>query len=450
MTLSVVTKEFVADSDEPPQVAIDSVWNAEPNRPMHARRLREQLYADRRVSTFRRKFYPEVSTEDWNDWQWQLSHRIHTLDGIKRFLDPTDDELRALVQHEKQLPFSVTPYYLSTIALQNPLDAIRKTVIPSCQESIISFGESVDPLSEHHDSPVPGIVHRYPDRVLFLVTNFCAMYCRYCTRSRLVGGHAGTMRSNWESAITYIRQHTQIRDVLISGGDPLTLRLPDLTWLLDQITAIPHVEIVRIGTKVPVVMPMRVNTELVHALKKYRPLYMSIHFTHPNEITPAVAKACERLADNGIIMGSQTVLLKGVNDSVETLKKLYHYLLAIRVRPYYLYQCDPIAGSAHFRTTIEKGKEMIQGLRGYTSGYAVPQYIIDSPGGGGKIPVLPDYDAGRDDSYVYLRNYEGKLFSYPDPLLVNTADREEVFVDNYAETSIAAKLQEISVQKDSL
>lgn len=413
MVLHMQERDFVADSDEPPLLTPPTyLWAA--NTRQHEKNQREKLYADKRTATFRKKHYPTINIERWNDWHWQMANRIRTLDEIARFLRLTDQELLALHGNNSQLPFAVTPYYLSTVNLEDADDPIRRTIIPVIQEQITGVGESSDPLHEGSDSPVPGIVHRYPDRVLFLVTNHCAVYCRYCTRSRLVGGHVGSPREHWERAIEYIRSRSEVRDVLISGGDPLTLPDGDIAWLLNEIGAIPHVEMIRIGTKVPVVMPMRITPSLIKILRKQRPLYMSIHMTHPNEMTPAVAKACETLADNGIVLGSQTVLLKGVNDCVETLRLLYHRLLLVRVRPYYLYQCDPISGSEHFRTTVEKGKEMIRGLRGFTSGYAVPQYIIDSPGGGGKIPILPDYYVGHDENQIYLRNYENVIFTYPE------------------------------------
>jgi lysine 2,3-aminomutase len=292
-------------------------------------------------------------------------------------------------------------------------------VIKVRDEYIIAPEEEADPLNEDADSPVPGLIHRYPDRVLFLTTGFCSVYCRYCTRSRMVGNAGGEFRFNIEqmqTAVNYIREHQEIRDVLLSGGDPLTLADSRLEWLLEQIHAIPHVEILRIGTKVPAVLPQRVTPALVNMLRKFHPLWMSIHFTHPDELTPEVAQACTRLADAGIPLGSQTVLLKGVNDTVDTLKKLYQGLLKIRVRPYYLYQCDPVHGSSHFRTSVSKGLEMIAGLRGKTTGYAVPTYVVDTPGGGGKIPLIPDYLVGRENGDLLLRNHEGKVFRYPDPV----------------------------------
>ena len=272
-------------------------------------------------------------------------------------------------------------------------------------------------MGEAGQSPVPGLVHRYPDRVLFLATSYCSTYCRYCTRSRLVGHGAdcgGAVRDRWQMAIEYIAAHPQVRDVLVSGGDPLTLPDDALGWLLGALRAIPHVEIIRIGTKVPAVLPQRITPALCAVLRRAHPLWISVHATHPDKVTPEMKVACERLSDAGIPLGSQTVLLKGINDSADTLKSLYQKLMMARVRPYYLYQCDPIIGSAHFRTSVKRGVEIIRALRGHTSGYAVPTYVIDAPGGGGKIPLSPDYVVSSGKGSVVLRNYEGKLFEYPD------------------------------------
>ncbi|MGZ5917467.1 MAG: KamA family radical SAM protein, partial [Methyloceanibacter sp.] len=287
-------------------------------------------------------------------------------------------------------------------------------------------GEADDPLGEDGHSVVPGLVHRYPDRVLFLATGFCSTYCRYCTRSRMVGepdGDYSFSRPQWEQALDYIAEHTEVRDVLLSGGDPLTLSDQRLDYLLGRLRAIKHVEFVRLGTKVPVVLPMRITRALIRVLKKHHPLWMSLHVTHPAELTPEVTEATARLADAGLPLGSQTVLLKDINDEVDTLKTLYHGLLMRRVRPYYLYQCDPITGSSHFRTSVDKGLEIMQGLRGHTTGYAVPTYVIDAPGGGGKIPLLPDYVVGREGDDLILRNFEGKTYRYADPQGTVGADR---------------------------
>jgi len=285
-------------------------------------------------------------------------------------------------------------------------------------EYLRSPGEADDPLSEDHDTTTPGLVHRYPDRVLFLTTGFCSTYCRYCTRSRMVGEAGGEYTfstSQWEKAAQYIEAHPEIRDCLLSGGDPLTIGDDKLEWLLARLRSIKHLEFLRIGTKVPVVLPQRVTPQLTRMLKRYHPLWMSIHFTHPDEITPEVAEACMRLADAGIPLGSQTVLLKGVNDDVDTMKRLMHKLLQIRVRPYYIYQCDPVSGTAHFRTPVEKGLEIIKALRGHTTGYACPTFVVDAPNGGGKIPLMPDYVVGREGADLLLTNFEGGTYRYPDP-----------------------------------
>lgn len=369
-----------------------------------------------RSKDFRKKHFPSISPALWNDWRWQVQHRFRSLNGLNRILDLTVKESAALQNTTAGFPVAVTPYYASLLDPTNPDQPLRRSVVPLPDEWLRGPEESDDPLGEDRNSPVPGLVHRYPDRVLFLVTGFCSTYCRYCTRSRVVGrhgggGHAG--RRQWEKAIAYIKATPTVRDVLISGGDPLTLADEALGWLLDRLRAIRHVEIIRIGTKVPAVLPQRVTRDLVRLLRRYHPLWMSLHFTHPDELTPETTTACARLADAGIPLGSQTVLLKGINDDVMTMKTLFQGLLRLRVRPYYLYQCDPISGSAHFRTTIHRGLEIMEGLRGHTSGYAVPSYVVDAPGGGGKIPLLPDYVQGVDGDDLILRNYEHRLFRYP-------------------------------------
>jgi lysine 2,3-aminomutase len=365
---------------------------------------------------FQRKFFPLATTADWNSWEWQLRNSITSVQALQKVLQLSDEELRAMSVESGNLPLRVTPYYASLLDANDPLQPLRRSVVPVTAENLISCGEAADPLGEDTHSRVPGLVHRYPDRVLFLVTGFCSTYCRYCTRSRLVGDQnkRHLNRDQWDRALSYIEMNPEVRDVLLSGGDPLTLPDSSLEYLLTRLSRIPHVEFVRIGSKVPVVLPQRVTHALVNLLKRFRPLWLSLHFTHPDEITPETAQACERLADAGIPLGSQTVLLKGVNDSVPVMKKLMHEMLKIRVRPYYLYQCDPILGSSHFRTPVEKGLEIIEGLRGHTSGYAVPHYVVDAPGGGGKIPLLPDYYQGRDDGDVLLRNYQKKTYRYPD------------------------------------
>ncbi len=379
------------------------------------------------TSAFRRRYFPDASTAEWNDWRWQLRNRVKSLSQLERIFVLSDEERDAVMRHQGSLPVGITPYYASLMSRDDPSEALRRTHIPVGDEYLKTPGEADDPLGEDHDAAVPGLVHRYPDRVLFLSTGFCSTYCRYCTRSRMVGEAGGDYnfsKSQWDEALAYIEAHTEIRDVLISGGDPLTLADDRLDYLLGRLRAIKHVEFVRLGSKVPTVLPMRVTKSLTQILKKYHPLWMSIHFTHPSELTREVTESTSRLADTGIPLGSQTVLLKGINDNVETMRQLYHGLLMRRVRPYYLYQCDPITGSSHFRTPVSKGIEIIEGLRGHTTGYAVPQFVIDAPGGGGKIPLLPEYLVGRDGDDVLLRNFEGGIYRYPDPEGTLGADRD--------------------------
>lgn len=366
----------------------------------------------------RARAFPEATDAEWNDWKWQLRHRVKDLATLERILTVTDDERTAVSQLGGQLPVGITPYYASLLLRNDPGCGLRKSLVPLTAEFLHGPGESEDPLAEDADMPVPGLVHRYPDRVLFLVTSFCAVYCRYCTRSRLVGktGEYHFNQKQFEKALAYIEATPEIRDVLISGGDPLTMADDRLEWLISRLRAIPHVEFIRVGSKVPAVLPQRITPALCSMLKKYHPFWMSIHFTHPDEITPEVAQACGRLADAGVPLGSQTVLLRGVNDDPETMKRLMHGLLKIRVRPYYIYQCDPIPGSSHFRTPVETGLRIIEALRGHTTGYAVPSFVIDAPGGGGKIPIMPEYLVGRDGDDVVIRNYEGRTFRYPDPI----------------------------------
>jgi lysine 2,3-aminomutase len=382
-----------------PRLAIKPV----PNYPVSLRRKFIQTY------------FPAISDQQWNDWQWQIANRVRTGAQLEKFLALASDEKVALDGLETKLPLAITPYYLSLLVGHSADYALRRTVVPTINEFVQMPEEADDPLGEDHQSPVPGLVHRYPDRVLFLTLDFCSTYCRYCTRSRVVGhGRLFFNRRRLEQALEYIRRTPTIRDVLLSGGDPLTLSDSRLDWLLTRLRQIKHVEIIRIGTKIPAVLPQRVTPQLVRMLKRHHPLWMSLHFTHPDECTPEASRACQRLADAGIPLGSQTVLLNRINDSVEVMANLVHNLMRMRVRPYYLYQCDPISGSSHFRTPVEKGLEIIHGLRGFTSGYAVPTYVIDAPGGGGKIPLTPNYCQGREGCDVVLHNYEGKTYRYPD------------------------------------
>jgi lysine 2,3-aminomutase len=381
-------------------------------------RRREVFPIGPTTRSFMRRFFPDVGRDERNDWRWQARARLRTLAALERIFVLSPDERRAVERHEGSLPLGITPYYASLMDREDPSDGLRRTHIPTGDEYLKSPGEADDPLGEDSHSPVPGLVHRYPDRVLFLTTGFCSTYCRYCTRSRMVGGAGGEYHfstAQWERALGYIEAHPEVRDVLVSGGDPLTLGDEKLDWLLGRLQAIRHVEFIRIGTKVPVVLPQRITRALVRMLRRRRPIWMSLHLTHPSELTPEVTEAFGRLADAGIPLGSQTVLLKGVNDSVDVLKPLFHGLLRRRVRPYYLFQCDPITGSAHFRTPVEKGLEILRGLRGHTTGYAVPAFVIDAPGGGGKVQLVPDHLVGRNGDDLVFRNFEGKLYTYPDP-----------------------------------
>jgi lysine 2,3-aminomutase len=400
--------------------------NAEKRNSAGKKRPRFPVGPDTRA--FYRSFYPDTSSSDWNDWRWQLRSRIRTLDELERIFVLSEDERSAVSHHTGALPVGITPYYASLMSRENPSDALRRTHIMVGDESIRLPGEEDDPLGEDHDTVVPGLVHRYPDRVLFLTTGTCSTYCRYCTRSRLVGNPGGEYQfnvRNWERAFEYLEQHVEVRDVLLSGGDPLTIGDDRLDHLLGRLRRIKHIEFIRIGTKAPVVLPQRITRDLVKVLRNHHPLWMSIHFTHPSELTPEVSESTARLADAGIPLGSQTVLLKGINDDASVMKSLMHGLLMRRVKPYYLYQCDPIKGSGHFRTSVGAGVEIIRALRGHTTGYATPMFVVDAPGGGGKILIAPDSIVGRDGDDLLLRNFEGGIYRYPDPEGAPT--RENVF-----------------------
>ncbi len=369
-----------------------------------------------RTAAFLTKSYPGVKPAQWNEWRWQLKHRITTLSALETVLELSPAERAALQPGQDMLPVAVTPYYASLLDPCDPMQPLRRCVIPTLDEHRVLPCEQGDPLDEEHDSPVPGLVHRYPDRVLFLATDFCSTYCRYCTRSRRVGrAEASQGPGRWEAALRYVARTPQVRDVLISGGDPLTMPDHVLEYLLQRVRAIPHVEIIRLGTKVPMVLPQRVTTNLVHMLKRYHPLFVSIHSAHAEELTPEAALACSRLADAGIPLGGQTVLLKGVNDSVAALTSLFQGQLRNRIRPYYLYQCDQVRGASHFRTSVQTGLDLIQALRGHTSGYAVPHYVVDLPRGGGKTPLCPQYLQARDGDELIFKNYEGEVFRVFDP-----------------------------------
>ncbi len=360
--------------------------------------------------------WKDVTPAEWNDWRWQLKNRLVDLDTLKQVIPLTPEEEQGVRDCLSALRMAITPYYASLIDPDDPNCPIRRQAIPTARELYYAEEDMADPLLEDTDSPAPGLTHRYPDRVLFLVTDQCSMYCRHCTRRRIAGAtdHARS-RQEIDASIDYIRNTPSVRDVLLSGGDALMLSNERLEYILSALHQIPHVEIIRIGTRTPVVMPQRITPQLVNMLRRYHPLYVNVHFNHPKEITPEAKEACERLADAGIPLGNQTVLLRGINDCPTTMKQLMHGLLKIRVRPYYIYQCDLSQGISHFRTRVSKGIEIMESLRGHTSGLAVPTFVVDAPGGGGKIPVMPQYLISMSDRRVVLRNYEGVLATYTEP-----------------------------------
>jgi len=363
-----------------------------------------------------RPLFKDVTDEQWNDWHWQVRHRLTTVDDLDQVLHLTDEQRADLERCMGRFRVAVTPYYASLMDSDDPSCPVRQQGVPTPAELTVGAADMHDSLSEAVDSPTTLITHRYPDRVLFITTEMCSMYCRHCTRRRIVGEHEGAVSDkDFENAFTYIRRNPEVRDVLLSGGDPLTLSDERLEWLLQEVTAIPHVEIVRLGSRMPVVCPQRVTAELCDMLRKYHPLYLNTHFNHPKEITPESKRACEMLADAGIPLGNQSVLMKGINDCGKVMKRLVHGLVQIRVKPYYYYQCDLAEGTGHFRTSVAKGIEIYESLRGHTTGFAVPTYIIDAIGGGGKTPVIPNYVISQADHQVILRNYEGIISKYTEP-----------------------------------
>jgi lysine 2,3-aminomutase len=364
----------------------------------------------------RAPIYANVPDEKWNSWRWQLSNRINTVEEFEKVFPLTENERKAL-STANLFRVEITPYFISLIDPLDPHDPIRRQVVPTASEMTPFTAMMEDSLAEDRHSPVPGLVHRYPDRVLMLITTQCASYCRYCTRSRIVGDPTATFsRAEFEMQLEYLERTPQVRDVLLSGGDPLVLAPKILEEIISRLREIPHIEIVRIGSRVPVFLPMRVTDELCDMLQKYHPLWLNIHVNHPNEITAELAAATDRLSRAGIPLGNQTVLLSGVNDCVHIQRQLVQDLVRLRVRPYYLYQCDLVEGAGHFRTPVAKGIEIIEGLRGHTSGFAVPQYIVDAPGGGGKIPLMPNYLLSMSDHKIIVRNFEGFVTTYEEPV----------------------------------
>lgn len=359
--------------------------------------------------------YPEKYPR-WYDWKWQVANRITNEEELAKVLTLTEEERADIHLCLTKFRMAITPYYASLIRSEDKNDPVRRQCVPSIEETEFCENDLADPLNELGDSPVPHIVHRYPDRVLFIVTYKCSMYCRHCTRRRAVGEEDQLICENeLKVALDYIREHEEIRDVLISGGDPLVMSTERLERIISGIRAIPHVDIVRIGTRVPVVLPMRITEELLGMLKKYQPIWINTHFNHPNEITKDSERACQMIVEAGIPLGNQSVLLKGINDHTETMKELLLKLVHMRVRPYYLYQCDLSQGISHFRTKVETGVEIMHNLQGNISGYAVPKYVIDAPNGGGKIPINYEYVISRNDKEVVMENYLGDQYSYPQP-----------------------------------
>lgn len=360
--------------------------------------------------------FPDVTDTQWNDWKWQVKNRIETLDQLKKYITLTPEEEEGVKKTLSTLRMAITPYYLSLIDPDNPHCPIRRQAVPTAAETHQSAADLLDPLHEDEDSPTPGLTHRYPDRVLMLITDMCSMYCRHCTRRRFAGQKDDeSPAEKIEKCIEYVERTPTVRDVLLSGGDALMVSDEKLEYIIKRLRAIPHVEIIRIGSRTPVVCPQRITDNLVNMLKKYHPIWLNTHFNHPNEVTPESAAACARLADAGIPLGNQSVLLRGVNDCVNVMKHLVHELVKMRVRPYYIYQCDLSMGLEHFRTPVSKGVEIIEGLRGHTSGYAVPTFVVDAPGGGGKTPVMPQYVISQSPGKVVLRNFEGVITTYTEP-----------------------------------
>lgn len=377
--------------------------------------LISMAYSDSRTTWFEGQgLWQHVPASDWADWGWQLKNRLTSVAQLEQYMTLTPEERAGCLLADRRLALAVTPYFFNLIDRGDPGCPVRKQVIPRLAETVVSEGEMVDSLGEDAHSPVPGLVHRYPDRVLFLVTDRCAAYCRYCTRSRLVSNAQDyNFHPEFEQGLRYIEAHKEVRDVLLSGGDPLLLSDKKLEHLLARLREIPHVEFIRIGSRIPVFLPQRITPALCDIFRRYGPVWMSIHVNHPKECTAELKAACERLAFAGVPLGNQSVLLEGVNDDAAVMKALVHRLLRMRVRPYYIYQMDLITGGAHFKVDVRKGIDIVRSLRGHTTGYAVPQYVIDAPGGGGKVPINPDYIESMDDEEIVLRNYEGVRHRYP-------------------------------------
>lgn len=360
--------------------------------------------------------FPHATQAEWRDWRWQARHMVRTREALEALVPLTDDERRGVEETAAVFRLGITPYYLSLVDLAHPRCPVRQQAIPVAAEARVRPGELRDPLGEDHHRPVRGIVHKYPDRVLFLALDRCSTYCRHCTRRRITSGDEGDFnRDEMESAVAYVRAHPEVRDVLVSGGDPFLLSTARLDELLSALRAIPHVEMIRIGTRVPVTLPMRVDDELARTLRRHAPLFVITHFNHAKEITPEAREACERLVDHGVPVENQAVLMRGVNSSLVGIKDLMHQCLTMRVRPYYLHQMDVAQGLEHLRTPLEFGVELLRGLRGHTSGLAVPHLAVDLPDGGGKVTLQPDYVVERRADETLFKNYKGESYAYPEP-----------------------------------
>ncbi|MDO5036790.1 MAG: lysine 2,3-aminomutase [Tissierellia bacterium] len=367
--------------------------------------------------------WKDVTQEEWNDWQWQVKNRIQDVETLGKVINLTEQEKEDIGAVLGKFRMGITPYYASLMDPDDPKDPVRMQAVPTIAETYVSKSDLEDPLAEDEDSPVPGLTHRYPDRVLFLITDMCSMYCRHCTRRRFAGSKdSGVSKDQIDKCIEYIRNTPEVRDVLLSGGDCLLVSDERLEYIISELRKIDHVEIVRLGSRTPVVCPQRITDDLVNMLKKYHPVWLNTHFNHPNEITEEAKEACRKLADAGVPLGNQSVLLRGVNDSVAIMRELVHKLVQIRVRPYYIYQCDLSLGIEHFRTKVSKGIEIMEGLRGHTSGFCVPTFVVDAPGGGGKTPVMPQYIISQSPEKVVLRNYEGVITTYIEPNYVVDED----------------------------
>jgi lysine 2,3-aminomutase len=387
---------------KPKQMSMEEPDDPPGKKPPHARH--------------RPSIWAKVSEEEWSDWHWQIRNRITKMEKLKQVLELTPEEEEGVIGASATFRMAITPYFASLMDPHDPNCPLRKQAVPTSREFQVAPTDLEDPLSEDADSPVPGLVHRYPDRVLLVVTDQCPSYCRFCTRRRLVSRGGERVNSQkMEAMVQYIGEHNEVRDALVSGGDGLFLSEAVLEHLLSSLRRIPHLDVIRIGTRVPVYLPQRITPRFVEMLRRYHPLWINIHVNHPKEITSEMSEACAMLADGGIPLGSQTVLLAGINDCPNIIKRLVQELVKIRVRPYYLYQCDLSEGIGHFRTPVSKGIEILEHLRGHTSGFAIPTFVIDAPGGGGKVPIVPQYLISQSDSRVVMRNYAGRLLTYPEP-----------------------------------